>query len=103
MFYPRAGPSLQAQASRLQFCRRQVFHRKLGIQGYSFTRDRIDAVAPRCFPHPTFSLESEPTLKELKRSWDTNEEVRRVVLANWALRTSPIFTTGVKYQFYQGF
>ena len=24
-------------------------------------------------------------------------------LANWALRTSPKFTTGVKYQFHQGF
>ena len=30
-------------------------------------------------------------------------EVRRVDLANWTLRTSPKFTTGVKYQFHQGF
>ena len=30
-------------------------------------------------------------------------EVRRLDLANWALRTSPKFTTGVKYQFHQGF
>ena len=30
-------------------------------------------------------------------------EVRRVDLANWALRTSSKFTTGVKYQFHQGF
>ena len=30
-------------------------------------------------------------------------ETRRVDLANWALRTSPKFTTGVKYQFHQGF
>ena len=30
-------------------------------------------------------------------------EVRRVDLANWVLRTSPKFTTGVKYQFHQGF
>ena len=30
-------------------------------------------------------------------------EVRRVELANLALRTSPKFTTGVKYQFHQGF
>ena len=29
--------------------------------------------------------------------------VRRVDLASWALRTSPKFTTGVKYQFHQGF
>ena len=32
-----------------------------------------------------------------------NVEVRRVNLANWALRTSPKFTSGVKYQFHQGF
>ena len=29
--------------------------------------------------------------------------MRRVDLANWALRTSPKFTTGVKYQFHQGY
>ena len=33
----------------------------------------------------------------------TNDEVRRVDLANWALPTSPKFTTGVKYQFHHGF
>ena len=44
VFCPRAGPSLQAQEPRLQFCRRQVFHRKLRNQGCSFTRDRIGAV-----------------------------------------------------------
>ena len=40
MFYSRAGPSLQAQESRLQFCRRQVFHRKLRNLGSSFTTDK---------------------------------------------------------------
>ena len=30
-------------------------------------------------------------------------DVRRVDLANWAIRTSPNFTAGVKYQFHQGF
>ena len=29
--------------------------------------------------------------------------VMRVDLANWALRISPKYTTGVKYQFHQGF
>ena len=29
--YPRAGPSLQAQESRLQFCRRQVFGTKTAV------------------------------------------------------------------------
>ena len=46
----------------------------------SFTRDWIGAVDSRSFPHPTLSD-----------------------LANWTLRTSPKFTTGVKYQFHQDF
>ena len=59
-----------------------------------------------CFPllsAPTLSLASEQTLKDLKRSDGTILEVRRVELANWALRTSPEFTTVVKDQFDQGF
>ena len=55
------------------------------------------------FPHPTLSLASEQTLKDLKDPWGTKEEVRRVDLANWALRTSLKFTIGVKYQFHQDF
>ena len=54
-----------------QGCRsaqRQVFHRKLRNQGCSFTKDLIGAVASHCFPHPTLSLASEHTLKDLKRS-----------------------------------
>ena len=39
VFCPRADASLHAQEPRLQFCRRQVFHRKLKNQGCSFTRD----------------------------------------------------------------
>ena len=39
VFCPRAGPSLQAQEPRLQFCRRQVFHRKLRNHGCNFTKD----------------------------------------------------------------
>ena len=68
VFCPKAGPSLQAEKSRLQFCRRQFFHRKLRNQGCSFTRDLIGAVASRCFPHPTLSLASQQILKDLKRS-----------------------------------
>ena len=48
-----------------------------------------------CFPHTTLSLASEQTLRDPR---DTNVEVRRVDLVNWALRTSPKFTIGVKYQ-----
>ena len=39
VFCPRVGPSLQPQGQRLQFCRRQVFHRKLMNQCCSFIRD----------------------------------------------------------------
>ena len=68
VFCPRAGPALQAEKPRLQFCRRQVFHRKLRNEGWSFTMDLKGAVAPLCFPHPTLSLASEQPLKDLKRS-----------------------------------
>ena len=76
MFCPKAGPSLQAEKPRLQFCRRQIFHRKLRKRGCSFTRDLIGAVASRCFPHPTVSLASQQTLKDLKRgapTWRSGE------------------------------
>ena len=78
---------------------RQAFHCKLRNLGCSFTRDG------RCcsFLHPTLPLASEQTLKIWKDPRGTNEEVRRVDLANWALRTAPKFTTGVKYQFHQDF
>ena len=82
VFCPKASPSLQAEKPRLQFCRRQVFHRKLRNQGCSFTRDLIGAEASRCFPHPTLYLASEQILKDLKDPRGTNEEVRRVDLAN---------------------
>ena len=75
--------SLQAQEPRLQLCRRQDFHRKLKNQG---CRDWIGAVASSSFPHPTLSLASEQTLKDLIKIPGTNVEVR-VNLANWALRT----------------
>ena len=78
VFCPRAGPSLQAQEPRLQFCRRQVFHHKLRNQGCSFTRDVIGAVASRFFLHATLSLASEQTLKDPR---GTNLEERRVDLA----------------------
>ena len=63
VFCPRAGPSLQVQEPRLQFCPRQVIHCKLRNQGCSFTRDWIGVVASHCFLHPTLSLASEQTLK----------------------------------------
>ena len=77
---------------------RQVFHRKLRNQGL------IVAVAFRCFPHPTLSLVSEQNLKRSgKYPRGNNVQVRRVDLDNWALRTSPKFTTRLKYQFRKSF
>ena len=66
VFCPKAGSSLQVEKPRLQFCRRQVFHRKLRNKGCSFTRDLVGAVASRCFS--LSALASEQTLKDLKRS-----------------------------------
>ena len=63
VFCPKADPSLQAEKPRLQFCRREVFHRKPLNQGCSFATDLIGAVASRCFLHLTLSLESEQTSK----------------------------------------
>ena len=88
---------------RFQFCERKVLHNNLRNEYCSFTRDWIGAVASRCFPHTTLFLASEQTLKDLKHPRGTNDEVRRVDLVNWALRTSPKFISGVKYQFHQGF
>ena len=48
VFCPRAGPSPQPKEPRLQFCRRQVFHRKLRNR-LQYTRDWKGAVASRCF------------------------------------------------------
>ena len=56
----------QSAELRLQFCRRQVFHRKFSNQGCSFTRDWIGAVASRLVLHPSLSFASEQTLKDLK-------------------------------------
>ena len=80
VFYPRAGLSLQTQEPRLQF--------------YWVL---MCAVACRCFPHPTRSLASEQTLKDLKSYQGTSVEVRRVDLANLTLRNLRKFTTGVNY------
>ena len=63
----------------------------------------LGTLASLCFPHPTLSLASEQTLKDLKNPRGTNVEERIVDLAKWALLTSPKFNTGVKYKFHLGF
>ena len=75
--------------------------RKLRNQGYIFTRDWIGAVASRCFPYSTVSLASEQTLKDLQRSKGHHRGGEESGFCQLAIRTSPKFTTGVKYQFHQ--
>ena len=60
----------------------------------------------RCGSFPVFSTPHSlcSIWTVLKRSEKIpGMEVRRVDLSNWAVRTSTKFTTGVKYQFHQGF
>ena len=52
-----------------------------------------------CFAHPTLSLASEQTLKDLKSS----QGHRRVDLANWALSTSPNSPQGLNINFIRVF
>ena len=94
VFCLTTGPSLQTHESR------QVFHRKLRNQGCSFTRDWVGATFAFRTPLLSLSLASQQIWKDPR---GINVEVRRVDLANWALRTSPKFATEVKYQFYQFF
>ena len=111
--------SLHIKISSVCSAQGQVLHCKHRNQGYNSAEGRsshqthkpllqfyqgwIGAVASHCFLHPTLSLASEQTLKIWEDPRGPNVEVRRVDLANWALWTSPKFTTGVKYQFHQGF
>ena len=53
-------------------------------------------------PHSLLSIWTDLERSE-KIPEGTNMEVRRVDLVNWTLRTSPKFTTGVKYQLHEGF
>ena len=81
---------------------KQVFHCKLRNLGYSFT---VGAVAFCCFPHPSLSLFSIWTnlKKSEKIAGGPTRRWGESIWLNWALRTSPKFTIGVKYQFHQGF
>ena len=89
VFCPRAGPPLQTQEPTLQFCRRQTQEPRLQFyQGLN----RCGSFPLLSTPHTLFSIWTD-----LKRSSGTNGEVRRVDLANWALRTSPKFSTEVKW------
>ena len=57
MFYPRAGLSLQTQASRLQFCPKAGLPPQTQEPRLHFYWEWIGAVASRCFPYPTlFSI-----------------------------------------------
>ena len=68
VFCPRAGPSLQTQAPRLKFYPKAGLPLQNQEPKLQFYYGRIGAVVSRCFPHPTLSLASEQTLKDMKRS-----------------------------------
>ena len=68
VFCPRAGPSLQTLAPRLQFCPKAGLPLQTQEPRLQFYWRWIGVVASRCFPHPALSLTSEQTLKVLKRS-----------------------------------
>ena len=97
-FWPKAGLPLQTQEPRLQFCGRQVFHRKLMNQGCFLPGiNRCDSFPLLFAPHSLYVWTDLKKSEKIPRG--LNVELRRVNLTNWALRTSPKFTTGVKYQF----
>ena len=95
VFCPRAGPSLQVQKPRLQFCRRQVFHRKLRSQGCSFTRmNRCSSFPLLSAPHSLLASEKIPGAP----MWRWGEWIWLTVPSR--LQNSP---QGLNYQIYQGF
>ena len=65
VFWPRAGPSLQVQKPRLQFCRRLVFHRKLRRPRMQFYQglNKCGSFPLLSTPHSPFSIWTD-----LKRS-----------------------------------
>ena len=83
---PKAGLPPQTQEPRLQF-----------YQGFK----RCSSFLLFSASHSLFSILIDFTNSK-KDSRGTNVEVR-VDLANWAPQTSLKFTTGVNYQFHQGF
>ena len=68
VFCPRAGPSLQIQAPRLQFLPKAGLPLQTQEQRLQFYQGMNGMAASHCFPHPTLSLATEQTLKDLKRS-----------------------------------
>ena len=98
-----AGPSLRTQEPRRQLCSTAGLPPETQETRQQIYKVRLGEVASRYFPHRTLTLGSEQTLKDLKRSQGQQRGGEERGLANWALRTSPKFTTGVKYQSYQDF
>ena len=68
LFCPRAGPSLQTQAPRLQFCPKAGLPLQTQESRLQFYYGWIGAVASRCFPYPTLSLSLFIIWTILKRS-----------------------------------
>ena len=67
MFWPRAGPSLQTQEPRPQFCLNASHPPQTQEPRMQLYKGQIGAVASRCFPHPTLYLAYEQILTDLER------------------------------------
>ena len=97
LFCTRASLSLQTQAPRLQFCPKADLPLQSQESRLQFYQGWIGTVTSHCFPHPTLSLASEKIPGTPVWRW-----------GEWIWLTGPFgllpkFTTGVKYQFHQGF
>ena len=68
VFCPRAGSSLQTQELIPQFCWKAGLPSQAQEPRLQFCQGFIGAIASHYFPHPTFSLASAYTLKDLIRS-----------------------------------
>ena len=61
LFCPKAGPSLHAQEPRLQFCRRQVFHRTQEPKlQFHQELNRCGSFPLLSVPHSLFSILTDP-------------------------------------------
>ena len=97
VFFPRKGPWLQTQEPRSKFCSKAGLPLQTREPRLKFYQglNRCGSFPLLSTPHSLLSIWTDPR--------GTNMEVRRVDLTKWTLRTSPKFTTGIKYQFIQDF
>ena len=102
VLFPKASPSCKRRNQRCSSAESRSSPKTQELTAVAPGMNRFGSLPLLSAPH-SLSLASEQTLEDLKTSQGTNVVLRRVDWANWSLRTSSKFTTGVKYQFHQGF